>query len=62
MQWLRTLLAVTGLLAAHAAGAQLVISEVSAHNGVTDIQGDASDWIELKTTAGKGLNWGFHAQ
>jgi len=58
MQWLRTLFAVTGLLAAHAAGAQLVISEVSAHNGVTDIQGDASDWIELRNDGGQGIELG----
>ncbi|MBN31207.1 MAG: hypothetical protein CL845_04330 [Crocinitomicaceae bacterium] len=58
MQWLRTLLASTCLLAAHAAGAQLVISEVSAHNGVTDIQGDASDWIELRNDGAQGVELG----
>ena len=58
MHLLKTVLAFTGLLSAHAAGAQLTISEVSAHNGVTDIQGDASDWIELRNDGGQGIELG----
>ena len=32
--------------------------EVSAHNGVTDIQGDASDWIELRNDGGQAIELG----
>ncbi len=61
MHLLRNLLAPLGVLIAHAAGSQVTISEVSAHNGVTDIQGETSDWIELRNDGAQAVELGSFA-
>ena len=57
----RSLLASIGVLIVHIAGSQVTISEVSAHNGVADIQGETSDWIELRNDGAQAVELGSFA-
>ena len=47
-----------GLVSSSALQAQLTISEVSAHNGVTDMNGADVDWIELRNDGAESLSLG----